>query len=80
MAEETTVWRVTWDLEVFSHTTAIPALDAPDVNSFRMAFATKEEAFFFKVEMQRFLGDILLGLSDKVRFMNKQTLFHSKDT
>ncbi len=61
------IWRVTWGLEVFKQGVPSEVLEKPDVNCFRMKFATKEEAYFFKVEMQRFLGNLMLRLSDNVK-------------
>ncbi len=68
MSEEVIIWRVTWGLEVFSHPRgSIPILDnSPDVNCFRLTFATKEDATQFKVEMQRYLGDLLQRLAENV--------------
>lgn len=61
------VWRLTWGLEVFQEPPeGIPALDAPDVNCFRMKFTTKNEAYLCKVEVQRYLGDVLLRLSENL--------------
>lgn len=61
------VWRLTWGLEVFQEPPeGIPILDAPDANSFRMKFATKDEAYLCKAEIQRFLGDTLLRLAENL--------------
>jgi hypothetical protein len=60
-------WRLTWGLDVFREPDeGIPILDSPDVNGFRMKFASREEAFLCKVEIQRYLGDVLLLLSENL--------------
>lgn len=54
-------WRVTWGLEIFQDSPeGKPVFDSPDVNCFRLTFATREEAATFKAELQRYLGDLYI--------------------
>lgn len=78
------VWRLTWGLDIFQEPPeGIPVLDAPDVNCFRMKFASQEEAAFFRTEVQRFLGDLLFRLSDNAQLpgvlRDMRALFEPKE-
>jgi len=55
-------WWITWGLEVVSfHKDCEPEVfHANMVNVFRVPFASKDAAYLFCAELQRFLGDLYL--------------------
>jgi hypothetical protein len=72
-------WVVRWDLDavqvklrgVDEHFDSV--LDAPDVNAFRLEFATEAEALHFKAELQRYRSHVLAHLSTEL-----QALFNGR--
>jgi hypothetical protein len=53
-------WWLTWDLRVVHFAKPPTVFNSPDVNVFRVPFASADEAALVKAEIQRWLGNTLL--------------------